>query len=613
MRKLILPISLGLVTLSCFSFATSPKPPNMFGADIKQRCNDVANNLKQTRPIATKKSFYSNFSTLEQAFIPAKNLVLESYLYANVSTEKYIIVASEECQLRINEHLDQLLGSSAMTEFLHATKPLAKTALEKRVHRKYSNFNRIFNNKEYAITKASSKASGVAFRKGVTVKVNDKFNLPGHCAEGLEDKYQKRYLKGNKLVADLSGSNYATLMKRLPEEECRKLAYSQYQGRHSKTNKDNLLTMLKMKAESSVILGYSNYTELMLQSTIIKKASDVDKFLTNLAKAQPKSLAPWDARYIPYVEAEQKKYQKQNPKQSNKEPFLTPDEAHKGLFTLIEDEFGLTVEKLDERSWHKSVSVYMLKQGKANIGKFYLDLYSRPNKYRKNRHRAIRRGVEGVQSPSSALILNLPLDKWQQTHLKSFFHEFGHLLHNLLSTQKYHIVSGIRIENDLVEMPAKWFEWLSFDPKVQRRIFGKIVLAGQSPDTGIAFRLRLYRAAMGLAYYSQNVDAEKLEQINEELSLKYLGHPYPKGASSQYSFSHLATYGPRYYSYIWSEKVARRLLEDFNEERFTGRDFLHSLFAQGGSLPMTEMFSLLYKKPVTLEDIIMWVSYEKSL
>ncbi|WNC73061.1 M3 family metallopeptidase [Thalassotalea psychrophila] len=603
MQKLILTISLLFSILTTVSFASSVKPSAAFGADIQQRCVQMTTSLTMPKGFTEQADFYGNIQQLESVLIPANNLLFESYLYANVSPDKSIITTAEQCQLTTSANIDNFIGSAQVSALLKKTNSLAKSALEKRVQDKYQRLNQQLSNKYYAKLKADGKAIAAEFRKGVSVKVTDTFVLPGECAEGLDKKYQKRYLKDGQMVAELKGSHYATFVKRLPEEACRKLAYSQYQGRHEKTNKDNLLALLSARNNSAKSLGYSNFAELSFQDTMIDNISDVDAFLSNIAKAQPATYAPWDYRYIPYAKTTDKK----------SSPTLTPVEAHQGLFTLLESEFGLTVVKLDEAAWHSSVAVYMLKEGSENIGKFYLDLYPRANKYTKNRHRAIKRGVTGVQAPSSALILNLPKKEWKQTHVKSFFHEFGHLIHNLVATQKYHIVAGISIESDLGEMPAKWFEWLSFDPKMQQRMFGKVVLAGEAPDSGTTFNLRLYRAGMALAYFSQDVTSKNIEQINAELALKYLGHPYAKGSSSQYSFSHLGTYGPRYYSYIWSEVVARRLLEDYFAGRFSGRDYLTSLFEQGGSIAMTEMFAKLYKKPLTLQDIIKWVSYEKTL
>ena len=603
MQKLILTISVITLTLSATCFADSVPKDAAFGADIEQRCLQMTSTLTKPKPFSTEADFDANIQQLEGVLIPANNLLFESYLYANVSPDKSIIAAAEQCQLTTSANIDSFIGSEQVGALLKKTNTLANTDIEKRVQEKYQRLNQQLSNKQYAKLKAEAKTIGADFRKGVSVKVNDTFVLPGECADGLEKKYQKRYLKDGQVVAELKGSNYATFIKRLPEESCRKLAYSQYQGRHAKTNKDNLLALLAARNNSAKSLGYRNFAELSLQDTMIDNINDVDAFLSNIAKAQPATYAPWDYRYIPYAKTTDKKAS----------PSLTPKEAHQGLFTLLESEFGLTVVKLDEPAWHNSVAVYMLKEGDNNIGKFYLDLYSRANKYTKNRHRAIKRGVTGIQMPSSALILNLPEKEWQQTHVKSFFHEFGHLIHNLVATQKYHIIAGISIENDLVEMPAKWFEWLSFDPKMQQRMFGKVVLAGEAPDSGTTFNLRLYRAGMALAYFSQDVNSENIEEINAKLALKYLGHPYAKGSSSQYSFSHLGTYGPRYYSYIWSEVVARRLLEDYFAGRFSGRDYLHSLFEQGGSIAMTEMFAKLYKKTLTLQDIIKWVSYEKTL
>ncbi|QBY03859.1 hypothetical protein E2K93_05445 [Thalassotalea sp. HSM 43] len=602
-----------LIFTSAFSattFAASKKQqPVTFGEDIAMRCVELHDKLNQPVAITAKDSFDGNIQQLEQILTPAYNLLFESFLYANVLSDSKLIKAAEQCQLSAAVNIDAFLGSQTVTSVLDNAEPYAKTPLQIRVLKKYRYRNKLLGNEDFASLKAQGKEASVLFRKGTKDKVKEKFKLPPNCANGLEDKYKKRYVKNDRIDAQIEGSTYATFIRRLPDEQCRKMAYAQYQGRHSKTNQEHLFDMLSLRDQSGKALGFDNYAQLQLQSTMIESPKDVEAFLKGIVKKEPEAPAPWNFYYL---QEQQEELEKTNDVNES----LTPEQAHQGLFTLLETEFGLQVRKLDEPAWHKSVSVYMLKQageqGK-DIGKFYLDLYPRKKKYPNNRHRAMRRGITDVQMPVSALILNLPEDEWQQTHLKSFFHEFGHLLHNLVSIQPYHVVAGISIERDLVEMPAKWFEWLSFDPAMQKRMFGKVVATTEKPDTGTKFRLRLFKAAQGLAFYSQPVTAANIEQINAKLSQIYLGHPYPKGASNQYSFSHLGTYGPRYYSYIWSEAIARRLLEDYMAKRYTGEDYLHFLFEQGSSIKMTEMISKLYKKPVTLQDIILWVANEKDL
>lgn len=328
-----------------------------------------------------------------------------------------------------------------------------------------------------------------------------------------------------------------------------------------------------------------------------------------------------------------------------------------GLTDLLAQEFGLIVKPLAESSaskigesksnnskagnskaelWHESVKAYALYQMPADsnstvsksakteqlLGYFYLDLHSRKGKYSKNRHRAIQRGVKDssgnwVQYPMSALVLNLPKTAWRQTHIKSLFHEMGHVLHNLLAVQDFYQTSGISIAPDLVEMPAKLFEMLSFQPQMQSRYLGAVLVEQANAQTnaqlGTRYNLRLFKAAQALYFYRESArwqsqsahDAAhltQLESINQSLFKHFVGYDYPQAASNQFSFSHIATYGPRYYSYMLSERLALQLLADAKNQRFSKNDILNSIFVTGGSESIDQMLSNLYGNSTTLME-----------
>jgi len=127
---------------------------------------------------------------------------------------------------------------------------------------------------------------------------------------------------------------------------------------------------------------------------------------------------------------------------------------------------GLEFKKLPRAAtWHKEVAVYEVrdKETKGLLGQFYLDLYPRPDKFN---HAAAftllkRAKVDGkVHAAAVAMVTNFNPPQgdvpalMQHHEVVTFFHEFGHVMHNMCSEANYSRFSGASVERDFVEMPS---------------------------------------------------------------------------------------------------------------------------------------------------------------
>jgi Zn-dependent oligopeptidase len=108
---------------------------------------------------------------------------------------------------------------------------------------------------------------------------------------------------------------------------------------------------------------------------------------------------------------------------------------------------------------------------KKLLGHFYLDLYPRENKFN---HAACftltKRHLyndKKIELAAAAMVTNLsPPSKDEPSLLGhedviTFFHEFGHVMHNMCNEANYTKFSGASVEQDFVEMPSQMLEnWM---------------------------------------------------------------------------------------------------------------------------------------------------------
>ena len=99
------------------------------------------------------------------------------------------------------------------------------------------------------------------------------------------------------------------------------------------------------------------------------------------------------------------------------------------------------------------------------VGRFYLDMHPRDNKYSHAAQFDIRTGVSGRQIPEAALVCNLPggvpgdPGLMEPEDVRTVFHEFGHLIHHLSASHHRWVgISGITTEWDFVEAPSQMLE-----------------------------------------------------------------------------------------------------------------------------------------------------------
>jgi oligopeptidase A len=278
--------------------------------------------------------------------------------------------------------------------------------------------------------------------------------------------------------------------------------------------------------------------------------------------------------------------------------------------------YGLEVREIkDVEVWHPDVLVYAILETNGSLrGRFYLDLYARPNK----RGGAWMDGcvtrrvtARGVQIPAAYLVCNFspPVNDTpaQFTHgeVETLFHEFGHGLHHLLTRVDYAPVAGIHgVEWDAVELPSQLMENWCWERDALDLLTGHYQTSEPLPET-LYQRLvaaKHFQSAMLMvrqlefALFDFRLHLEydprqggRIQQILDEVRRQVAVVISPHFNRFAHGFSHIFAggYAAGYYSYKWAELLSADAFSKFEEHgifnREIGTQFLHSILEVGGA------------------------------
>ncbi len=398
-------------------------------------------------------------------------------------------------------------------------------------------------------------------------------------------------------------------------------------------NRPLLAQILELRREKAALLGFATFADLVLENRMAKSGDTARAFvgrvrthvdaafrreneeLAAFAKetAGITELAPWDVAYF----AEKRRKALYDLDEETLRPYFELGNVVRGVFEVTERLYGLTFERRDDpvSIWHPSVEQYRVKDATGtDIGCFFLDLFPREGK----RDGAWMHGVldripgDPTMTESVGLIvgnMTKPQDgKALLTHreVQTVFHEFGHLLHHLLSTVHVRSLAGTKVAWDFVELPSQIMENFCWD-EATLALFAHHHETGEPLPKDLFARLeraRGYRAANALVRQLgfSTMDLElhtafdpsvhggvvpRARAIMQEFSPAPLPDDYAMIASFLHLFSSPVGYAAGYYSYQWAEVLDADAYAMFAEHgglsREVGEKFRSVILARGDS------------------------------
>ncbi len=457
--------------------------------------------------------------------------------------------------------------------------------------------------------------------------------VPAADLAGMPEDYLKAHPAGpdGKVTISIEYPDYFPVMNYCPNGAVRKQLFLAAQNRAYPKNMAVLELLLEKRFELARILGYKTWADYVTEDKMIgsarraaefiQKLNDLtlkharDEYAVYLKRKQeddPRAtqLDIWDRRYY----GEQIRRRDYNFDMQQARPYFPFDEVKQGVLGATSKMFGLTYKKIDGADvWDPSVEAYDVYDDTTRIGRFYLDLHPRPNKYSHAAKFTIHAGVTGVQVPEGVLVCNFPGGKpddpglMEHDDVMTFFHEFGHLIHQILGgRQRWEPVSGVATEWDFVEAPSQLLEEWTWNPGVLQT-FAKHYQTGEPIPAEMVARMRradsfgravsnsfqIYYSAVSLDLYDRDPKGLDPDALVDRIEPRYQPFPHAEGTHLLASFGHLTGYSAIYYTYEWSLVIAKDLFTQFNRSNLldptVARRYRDEVLAPGGSKPAAEL------------------------
>ena len=494
-----------------------------------------------------------------------------------------------------------------------------------------------------------------------TTLESDVAGIPATIRRRAREDARERDLDGWWLRLDYP--NYHAVMTHCEARPVRERFYRAWSTRASDEggnpdwdNSEIIDRILALRYEAAALVGFDNYADYSLATKMAGTVDEVLDFLTELAAhsragagrelAAIESLAgepleAWDVAF--WMERlKQEQYAISDEVLRHYFPFGV---VKKGMFELAESLYGISVsEDSSVSTWHDTVRYYRIRGADgAEIGSFYTDLFARKGK----RGGAwmyecvVRKHLDGeLQSPVGYLVCNFPppdargVSLITHTDVVTLFHEFGHMLHHLLTRVDFPSIAGINgVPWDAVELPSQFMEnyaWCYevlvracahdetgeplprelFDKLDASRHFGEALSMLRQLEFAL-FDFRLH------AFYDPDKGGrvmETLNQVRDDIALV----KHPAFNRQPHSFSHIFAggYAAGYYSYKWAEVLAADAFAAFDEagvfDTETAARFRREILEVGGSRDFMEAYVAFRGRKPTIDALLRQSGIEKA-
>lgn len=438
--------------------------------------------------------------------------------------------------------------------------------------------------------------------------------------------------------------------------QLRRRMYLAYSDRGYPANKEVLLELLAGREEMAGLLGFRSWADLATVDQMMGSAESMRKFLNEVEAAARETaqrefveleafvlgrnpevlpLTLSDARYW----EEQFRRERYEFDSQSVRPYFPYEQVEAGILATAGKLFGVKFVRAEGAAvWDVGVKAFdvvdaLIADGEV-VGRIYLDMHPREGKSKWFSECSLVGGVLGQQLPEASLVCNFPRPEgddaglMQYSDVVTFFHEFGHLMHEVLGgRQRWAGQSGIATEGDFVEVPSQMLEEFFEDAELVRT-FAKHYETGEPIPHDVFARMvraSAHGRALGTltqvmyATYSLDTHDKKAAELDLDLLLRagydrFSRYEFVDGNRMYAAFTHLVGYTSNYYTYLYDKVMALEFFAEFDQKNLiegpVAMRYRREVLEPGGSKPARELVQAFLGREVSMSALKRWIGKE---
>ncbi|WP_132434016.1 M3 family metallopeptidase [Natronoflexus pectinivorans] len=418
-------------------------------------------------------------------------------------------------------------------------------------------------------------------------------------------------------------------------------------------NQEIINRLVELRLERSKMLGFDTYADFALQNRMAGNVETVETFLKDLwtaalpiardeavelqkmitSEGGDFELAYWDWRYY----AEKVRKAKYDLDEGEISQYFEINNVRDGIFMIVNKLWGLEfVERPDVPVYHPDATAWeVLEADGSHLGILYMDMHPRASKrggawMSSYRRQQVTQDGEFVH-PIITIVCNFTAPSGNQPALltfdemTTFFHEFGHAIHGLMSDVIYPGLAGTSVPRDFVELPSQVLENWAKHPDVLK-MFAKHyetgetitdelidrIMASANFNQGFATVEFLASALLDMDYHTKTVfESFDVNEFETRVQNRYdmMDEIYFRHGSTHFQHIFSGGYSAGYYSYIWAGVLDADAFEAFVEtgdlfHQETARKFRTEILERGGTRDAMEMYKSFRGKEPGIEPLL---------